>query len=316
MKRFMTWKNHLFPPFLSVIYLSFHTLFIDFSTAYYLLMFFAATFSLASFGYWINDSCDIEVDIVAGKRNMAAKFTLFQRIIIALFLLFLSVFFWVYSNANNAATYLFALEVFVLVIYAVPPFRFKGHPIIGPLCDAHYSHIIPVFITIEFFFPTSISNNIYLSILVYLLLLFKGGRNILLHQLEDRKGDLKSNLNTFPVKKGPLFTLNLINKVILPLEFFLIVLISFLLSKLALSLFVIFLILNFHSNNKFIISSYYQIRFKSLYLFNEFYEYWLPYLCVWLSSLSFIEKLILTVIHSILFNKSFNKIVNDIKNII
>lgn len=312
-------SRHIFPPFIALFYLSLNN---NQHTDKYSQVggFILSALIIAGFGYFVNDASDTKNDQIAGKKNMAQSFSVSQQIIIAL-LLWISGMTVFYISVNKFTAFILLLiQTFLFITYSVKPFRAKNNPVLGPLHDTHYSHILPVFITLFSFFNVSNLKSIYIILFLYLLLLAKGIRNILLHQLDDRKGDYKAGIKTFPIRFGALNTLNLINRVILPLEFLFIILLSILSwpesGRLlyGFGAFVVFYFLNF-SGWKFLILPYRQLKFKFLFVLNDFYEYWLPYLCIWSTSLTFTQKLFLTLLHSFLFFSGVRKFLKDSKKI-
>lgn len=268
----------------------------------------------------MNDTFDIEVDHNAGKSNIASQFSKLQRTILALLLISAGFAIWIVTHPSFLATVFLFFEVIVLIIYPTPPLRLKNHPFLGPVCDAHYSHILPVFITIAYFLPIFFQSHLLIPTLIYLLLFAKGFRNILLHQLDDRKSDRLSGLNTFPIRYGNVFTINLINRLILIAEFGLLISILTLLWPesivvgIGLLGFLVFTFFLF-SGWKLPTLPYRQLKFKFLFFLNDFYEFWLPYLCIWSIPINIVMKIILTIIHSTVFYRGVKKIVQDLKTI-
>lgn len=270
----------------------------------------------------MNDATDVAADKLAGKKNMAASLSITARIVIAILLLLGGSLFFSMAAPQPMILLWLVAQVLALVIYSVPPFRLKNNPVIGPLLDAHYGHILPVFMALfVFFLPLEISQHYPLFLpLLYALLLLKGLRNILLHQLHDRKDDRQAGIHTFPVKFGPVLCLNFINRFILPLEAGLLVVLPLYFwppSQIILYGFIgfiIFYFLNF-SGWKFLILPKRQLKFKFLFVLNDFYEYWLPYLCIWLTNLPTYQKCILTLVHTLVFYHGLIKLYKDLKKI-
>lgn len=305
--RLWQWKNHLIPPIIALIYYFFPFESASFSEYFRLVFYFFALFFVTIFGYWLNDSFDIELDKQAGKPNFLNDTSIVYRFIGAFIFLLLAIVSWNFTNANLISTFLFAIEILFFALYTIPGIRFKNHPILGPLLDAHYTHILPVFFT---WFLFSNSNTTLWLISLFMLLLCKGLRNILLHQIHDRKTDLLMHLKTFPIIYGPYVTVKIINRFLIPLE---IIFISFLCYGLLditshplifwlAFLFVYFLFFSgwyfFTSSN----SRHYFTMF--LFFLNDFYEFWTPFIAIWSSSCGLQTKVILSIVHLIIFNKT------------
>jgi 4-hydroxybenzoate polyprenyltransferase len=311
----------IFPPFISVVYTSLSHPFVAYQS-WVIVFFILSAICISAFGYFLNDATDVKADQMAGKKNMASSFSVPIRMLIAgILLLGGSLFFYMAAPRPMVIVWL-AAQVLALVTYSVPPFRFKNNPLIGPLLDAHYGHVLPVFMAVfVFFLPTEINQHHPLFLpMLYILLLLKGLRNILLHQLHDRKDDEQAGIYTFPVKFGPVFCLNCINRFFLPLETGLLIVLPLYFwpqSQLiiyGLIGFIGFYFLNF-SAWKFFILPKRQLKFKFLFVLNDFYEYWLPYLCIWVTNLPTYQKCILTLVHSLVFYHGLIKLYKDLKKI-
>lgn len=283
-------------------------------------LFMLSMFLTAGFGYWINDWFDIKLDKMAKKTNYLFGKSILFKITGATLLALSGIFFWFSTAPSWYATIGFFLFHFFLILYSIPPFRLKNNPILGPICDIHYGHVLVVFVPVLYLHSDLTGLDWSCIALVYSLCFIKGARNILLHQLDDRKGDKLVKLNSFPNQFGALFTLRIINKVLLPLEFIVIILIisSYYTSLNTIAIgfasFLLFQFLNF-SGWKFMILPKRQLQFKFLYFLNDFYEYWLPYLCIWNSTIQIELKVVLTAIHLIVFYQGVFKFVRDIRKI-
>lgn len=305
-RRISQWKNHLIPPVISVVYFFFSFDAFLYSNYTRLVFYLLALFFISFFGYWLNDTFDIRLDWLAGKKNFLANTSVHYRIAGAILLLLFAVLFWYLSKPNVIATIFFSIEIILFFIYCLPCIRFKNHPVLGPLTDSHYTHIVPILFT-WFLFAMHVS---YLWLVpIFFLLLGKGMRNILLHQLNDRKGDCKMHLKTFPLFFGPRFTVNLINRLFIPFEMILItgmVLFLMNLSLWPISFWLAFLIIYFlfFSGWYFYFSSSKELMFKFHYFLNDFYEFWLPFLAIGAAPHSFQTKIILSLIHLLVFNQT------------
>ena len=283
--RFSVWWQHIVPPVLAAAYLA---------TAVGALppgelvarlpLFLASVVGIAGFGYFLNDACDIAADRAAGKANAAAARRPAARAAILLGLLALGLSPWMLLPRSPVNLSLLALQVALLVLYSVRPFRFKERGFAGVLADTLYGHLLPVAITLFTFFPQGAGDleglAPGLAALVVLVLACKGLRNILLHQLGDRENDRRSGLRTFVLARGPVRALALVNRVLLPLELGALAGALVLLAPAApvwvgFAAFLAFTALMF-SAWKFPYLPRRQLRFKFLYFLNDFYEEWLP----------------------------------------
>jgi len=238
----------------------------------------------ASFGYFLNDTTDVEEDAKAGKQNVAAQFSVLSRYGMLSLLLLIAILPWSYMGLNAIAFYMWILLVLLLAMYSLPPFRLKERSWTGVVCDAMYGHVLPMSITIFYFYdlfqPIFFAEKILLGCLL-LVLLFKGLRNIIVHQINDRKSDRSNQLNTFVLSISPLFSVSLLNKYIIVGEFILLIFFHLILmetcwvSPLFLMLFLVMTYAKF-SGWKFFNMPQRQLRFKFWYFLNDYYEVYFP----------------------------------------
>ncbi len=285
-------------------------------------LFFLALVSISAFGYLLNDLFDVESDAIAGKQNSLSRFGVYIRWLLVLVPLLIGVCAWLKLPFRPGATILLALQIVALILYSAPPVRLKERAFWGVIADAFYGHINPVFITLTYFLPgyskPGLVGLIFLGV-VFICLALKGLRNILLHQIEDRKKDRRAGTETFVVKNGGLYTLNLVNR-ILPLELFfticLAISISIILPPYFLSvlLFSVLTYLKF-SGWKLAYLPGRQLKFKFLYFLNDYFEGWMPVFFLVLLSVQNQRFLMLLALHLFLFPGFVAKLWKDLKTI-
>lgn len=308
--------QYILPPYLSIIYLFANRIngikgFIEIGC------FLLASLCIACLGYAINDLADIQLDKDAGKQNIFIPYNKSATIWLFALSFFLASSLWFCAKPTVEATILVIAEIVLFIVYSLKPCRFKNNPIIGPLCDAHYAHILPVFVTLSFL-QVQLSNIV--SILLYLVLITKGLRNILSHQIHDRKADATARLKTFPLFFGTAKTLKTINFFIFPLEFIFITLLVFFTypsSKIFAISFAVFQVFNallfsfwhFHT----IPLKYF--HFKFVYYLNNYYEFWLPLVCIFNSGLTMQTILLLQLTHLLVFHTKVWSLFKDLRTI-
>ena len=295
------------------------------------VLFFIALVSISSFGYLFNDWCDIETDAQAGKANSLAAFNTDYRALIVLFPLALGIIAWVLLNklylAFNStplfwANIFFALQIMSLVLYSAKPFRLKERAEPGTVADAFYGHLNPVIITLSVFNITPDGGNWYFAftLVIFVLCFIKGIRNILLHQIEDRKKDQEAGSNTTVVKYGPWRVINFINHFLFPAEIFFLVCLMLIISVhippfiIPLILFAVFAYLKM-SGWKIGYADRRLLEFKFSYFMNDFYENWLPVFTLIILSVYRHELVFLLILHLVLFPGFVIKLVKDLKTI-
>jgi len=205
----------------------------------------------------------------------------------------------------------------------VKPFRLKKNIILGPFADALYSGTVFILVIISTFFSVEKSGKTFYLMLflsAFFWAMFKGSRNILNHQLSDRKNDRKSGLRTFVMKYRPFKVLLFIDYFILPMEILFFLALLFAISLKIKYFYVWFFVFILFSLIKFSIWKlvrlpYRQRLFKFIYFLNDFYEEWLPIILLIYLIEKDIKYLILLALHLLLFPKGISKFINDIRNI-
>ena len=295
------------------------------------VLFFIALISISSFGYLFNDWCDIEADAQAGKPNSLAAFHTGYRGVIVFIPLTLGVIAWLLLNKLCLAisgklfvwgNIFFALQIISLVLYSAKPFRLKDRAELGIVADAFYGHLNPVLITLAVFTITPATGNWHFifMLVIFLLCFVKGMRNILLHQIEDRKKDLEAQSNTAVIKYGPWRIINFINHFLFPAEIFLLVCLMLIISVhippfiIPLILFAVFSYLKM-SGWKIGYADRRLLEFKFSYFMNDFYENWLPVFTLIILSVYQHQFVFLLILHLILFPGFIMKLVKDTKTI-
>lgn len=289
------------------------------------MVFFLALVSISVFGYLFNDLCDVEGDKIAGKPNALGGFHPLRRIAFVATALAAGIFAWINIGVKEPfkkwADILFALQILTLIAYSLEPIRLKNRAETGVIADASYGHLNPVLITFAVFYDQPILKwATAFFICLILVCSLKGIRNILLHQIEDRKQDRKANINTAVIKYGPVAALNFINRVLLPIEFVLLLgltaLISYRFPPFAIAM-ILFLGFTYLVISGWKLSDIpkRQLRFKFLYVLNDFYEGWMPVFFLLLIALQWHQYAFLLILHLILFPSFVIKLWHGLKKI-
>lgn len=317
-----TWWNAVVPQVLGWMYLCFLYPEMRHINEHWFLIFgfFVSLICISVFGYLFNDLCDVESDAKAGKRNVLGEFTLPVRLLLIVMPLAIGIISWLLIDRGLGSSFLFVMQVFALVIYSVPPFRLKNKGLAGVVADAFYGHINPVLITLLAFGFWHVQDNaiIFLSVITVSTSL-KGIRNILLHQLDDRKNDKRAEVRTFVVRNGAYPTLLFVNN-LLRFELLFTFVFALAISYIAPPFFVwtlLFFIITYFKFSGWKLRDLpkRQLKFKFLFFLNDYYEGWVPVfflvmLCISQPQLSF-----LLILHLILFPGFVTKLWGDIKTI-
>ena len=274
---------------------------------------------IAVTGHVINDYYDRVIDKKAGKSNSLTNIRREYVITILVLLQIVALLPWFFLGAGTLIWLLISLQYLLYILYSHPLTRWKGKGVLGVFADALYGHSIPVLVTFLAISPNAginILDNKILIISIFLWQILKGGRNILLHQIEDRKIDGASPINTFVVKHGGLYSLNIINRIVLPLEILLLLLITAFFSiqlqsyYLSIIIFALWTFVKFSGWKLFTIP-YRQLKFKFLFFLNDFYEDWMPLIFLIFLIQRYINFIILLGLHFLLFRKTILNLIAD-----
>lgn len=293
-------------------------------------LFFLALIGIATFGYLFNDFCDVESDAAAGKPNRLAVFKAPTRMILVGIAFLAGGGAWVALNLQSyilqlsmqLANLLFIGQLLALITYSMKPFRVKGRAESGVIFDAFYGHLNPVLMTICVF-GLSATEGLWgysFEVLLILVCSIKGVRNILLHQVEDRKKDESAGLNTAVIKYGPWRIINFINDILFPAEVLFLVCLTLVMSVRFPPCFIpliTFAIISYlkMSGWKLGYVDRRLLEFKFTYFMNDYYEEWLPAFMLIILSVYAHQFVFLLILHLILFPKFIIKLVKDFKKI-
>ncbi len=287
------------------------------------VLFLSVIIGFGTLGYIINDYFDTEQDHLSGKLQSFVNLNTSQKIVGLTLAFSLTTLPWLVLPLNLFNVSFLALQIILYFLYSHPFVRLKEKHIFGILSDALYGHLLPALI-IVFTFRESISelkgNTLIIAFAFIFWNLLKGSRNILLHQIDDRKNDLKSGIKTFILKIGPVSSLNLINRYILPLEIITLIIWVYEISLTinwfctGFIIFLLFTILKF-SAWKFPFIPKRQLKFKFLYVLNDLYEEWLPILILICWTATELDVSILLGLHLLLFNGILIKFWKDLRTI-
>lgn len=303
------WWNYMVPPILG----SFYVLLLISSTSLWQVLpqFFVFVLSIlgtAALGYWINDWADQPQDEAVGKANATSGRTISEKWMILLFLMLPAALPWWYLPGQWYGFGLWGILLLCFLLYSVPPFRFKERGVPGILLDMCYGHLLPVLICVGTFadvLKIQMASPYSLPLLIGILTA-KGLRNIIQHQIEDRKKDEQQNIRTFVVRFGGLPSALLISFFLLPLELLLTAVLCLLIYW---PLFLIFLLFIVTYAIKVYTWKYSRSRsirwcFYYWYIMNDFYEATFPLSVLLLLCFENSQYILLLIVHLIFFQKT------------
>ena len=287
-------------------------------------IYLVGVFGIAATGYIINDYYDREIDLKAGKSNSLSIYKGVHVAIIIVLLQVIALVPWLLLEVTVHIWILISLQYIMYFLYSYPLTRWKEKGLYGVLADSLYGHAIPALVTI-LALPQSVMSPIHSDVIFIATLffwqVFKGARNIILHQLVDRKIDEALQVKTFAVQRKGLYALNLVNRVILPVEILLLISITWLISLqiesyyVGLVVFAVWTFFKFSGWRLFTIP-HRQLKFKFLFFLNDYYEDWMPVIFLFFLIQKDLDFIFLLVAHLILFIKAILKLLSDIVLII
>lgn len=221
------WWGHKLPPLFGVGYLIIGLHGIPFSDVWLtLICLLVWMISAASFGYYLNDFCDIGEDRIAGKKNFASKHRGPTGILILLSSSFIAIAPWWLLINNRYALLLSLGHLALFILYSVPPIRLKHRGVWGPITDALYAHAVPVLVVISAIWPHGVSVTPYYLLLLSLLIMWQGLlglRSIIEHQIVDFDFDKRAGVTNYVQSIGLRRSGNLVYSVLPSFEIFMLI---------------------------------------------------------------------------------------------
>jgi 4-hydroxybenzoate polyprenyltransferase len=214
------WWGYKIPPLLGVAYVLVHVGELPFRTgALAIALFFLFLIATASFGYFLNDLCDIEADRAARKRNVAGELAISVRAAMLTGLLALIAAPWLWLPKTGPILLLVGLELALFVAYAVPPIRLKARGAPALVADALYAHTVPMLLTVLTF--AALAGHVGHAWEIWLVAgwsFLTGFRCILIHQVDDLKADQEAGIKTAITRRTQLRAVSWLLRFVLPIE--------------------------------------------------------------------------------------------------
>ncbi|HMS41134.1 MAG TPA: UbiA family prenyltransferase [Pyrinomonadaceae bacterium] len=168
---------------------------------------------LLAYGYALNDFCDKNDDKIAGKQNFMNEISSFKGAASLVCLVFVAVFALIPFYQEKRMILTAAINILLATAYSLPPVRFKERGVGGLLVSSMAQRSLPLFVGIFLFHKLDAAS----AVLIVLFTLI-GIRWIILHQLVDLPKDIESDVHTFTRQKGYYSTMQLMKKIVFPLE--------------------------------------------------------------------------------------------------
>jgi 4-hydroxybenzoate polyprenyltransferase len=157
-------------------------------------------FALGSFGYVLNDLCDIEEDRLADKVNQMGPFSRFARVVILSGVVVIGFIPIALLSPPFALSVCFLNYLFP-VLYSVKPIKLKERGLWGVIFDAAGAHVLPALYAITLVYESAgvnlINEQVVFTLTFSILTGLIGLRGILNHMQHDRENDKASGISTF-----------------------------------------------------------------------------------------------------------------------
>ena len=166
-------------------------------TAHFITFLLFSTFC-TTYGYLINDYCDLELDKLHDKKNTFQDDTKSKARFVVLFFLLMSVAFSLPFWENQFFLYVWLSWIVIATAYSMHPIRLKERGKIGLIFVVIAQRVLPTLIIFTAF-------SYYKIIDVGLLtsyILFRGLSSDINHQLEDYHNDSMTGTKTYAVQTG------------------------------------------------------------------------------------------------------------------
>lgn len=320
--RIQDWWKYLIPPILSFYFIgllisahinkTFISIIFDVSTIFLLSIF------IASFGFFLNEWTDIKDDAIAHKANrvvdlsLRSKWLIFAILLLSIYSL-ISIIKW-----NRTSTLLLCfVQLALLVLYSVKPFRLKRNKYAAVVLDALYSGTL--FYIIGFNIGSATIVKEHLIYFIFIWGFCRGIRNIIHHLIKDKSHDealdfktMATSMNIDKLKQITLWFL-------LPVEtiIFLLILYFVPFNYILMSSFVLYCLYTFFRKNykiPLLLKRTSPIESNTLTEINLYYEKYLPFLTLML--LVYTDARLIVVLVFYIFMFYGNTLIQKMKTVL
>lgn len=198
------WRTTLVPFVLGCVYLWLWWFAIapGADAALLVLLSLVTTVGFASFGYVLNEWCDIADDTRAGKPNRMAFVRPWQRVAILFSTLLFTLIPWAWLPSNALSWMLIAAQLGSFLVYSIPFPRLKRIPPIAVVLDAAYAYVLPLWLSFHTYALFADAGYASWTLPLFGAVAAIGLRGIILHQVDDVLNDARSGITTLPRMLG------------------------------------------------------------------------------------------------------------------
>jgi 4-hydroxybenzoate polyprenyltransferase len=166
------------------------------------------TTTLLAFGYTFNDLCDYRLDADAGKQSALSNLGAKWRFLPSTIFLFLNLL--VILSVQGSVAIWMIVGLVITILYSIPFIRLKEKGVIGIVAGSIPQWSVPALVFAQ---STGTWFQLWPFVMVGALL---GSRHMLIHQLVDRSGDLKTGQQTLGANLPPEYIILLVLLMYLP----------------------------------------------------------------------------------------------------
>ena len=182
-------------------------------------LFLVAAIGIAGFGHLFTDIFDVEEDRIRGQSNLWGDSRPVQRWILLASLIAASWIPWLFIPIGRAGFLLLVMEFVMFALYAVPPIRLKNRGLAGIAADGMYAHALPALWTwLPFAHLSGAQTPIWTGLAIAAWGISVGIRELMHHQAIDAERDRAAGATTFGVRRGGVYLMRLLRRVVLPAE--------------------------------------------------------------------------------------------------
>lgn len=282
-------------------------------------LFLPAAAGIAALGYLINDWYDRHADRAAKKPNILAAISNKKRVVVITAVLVAATTPWFGLPFLPLVYMLLGLQLLLYFAYSHPLLRLKEKAGWGLVADSLYGHVNPALVAFLVFAEGTAMGAATIGLLLLIILwqFFKGLRNIMAHQLDDRRRDRLAGISTFVLQFGALRALRWINYFFIPVELlFLSITLAYVSVyghwwlMLVLLFFLALTVVKFSLWKSFVLHPRHFIG-KFLFFLNDFYESYLPVLLLIGLAVGYWPYLMLLAAHLVLMPQTIRTFLND-----
>ncbi len=216
------WWNTQIPVMLAIIYfqLGQQKIAVPFSRLLFdIILYMVAALGIACFGQLLNDVCDREEDLLSRSPNLVVWKSRKKLLVMFVLVLLMAVLPWIMLPLTPAILILLIVEICLFIACSVPPLRFKRRGLLGPIVNGLCEYTVPFMVGLLTFGKLCGTElPLWFMTILAIWALLVGVHATLIRQLMLAQWDLLARRLTFVVQYGWQFTVEGMERYLLPAE--------------------------------------------------------------------------------------------------